>query len=116
VVEDLSREQPMSIAEPATTARPDRGDTDHPGGSVELTLEELTELALAGDPDAPLADDAVPLTAHHADGPLPAWYMPAATARSRGRTGVAVTIVIIAALLLIVASGLCITYGQLTVA
>ena len=89
---------------------------DPPADTVELTLDELTELALAGDPDAPLAEDAVPITDHHADGPLPAWYMPAATARSRGRTGVALTIVIVAALLLIVASGLCITYGQLTVA
>ena len=81
-----------------------------------VTLDELTRLALAADPDAPLPEDAVPLTGRPDDGPLPAWYMPAASGRRRGRAGVAVTIVIVAALLLIVASGLCITYGQLTIA
>jgi hypothetical protein len=80
------------------------------------TLEELTRLALAADPDAPLAEDAVPFGAA-AEGDLPSWYMPVASGGGlSGRRGVAVAVLIVAALLMIVASGLCITYGQLTIA
>jgi hypothetical protein len=43
--------------------------------------------------------------------------MPAPSAgRRSGRRGIAVVVLIIAALLMVVASGLCITYGQLMVA
>jgi len=81
-----------------------------------LTLDELTRLALDADPDVQLSDDAVPFGAAD-EGDLPSWYMPAASGgRLSGRRGVAVAVLIVAALLMIVASGLCITYGQLTIA
>ena len=81
-----------------------------------LSDDELTALALAGDPDAPLPVDAVPYVADPDAEPalLPAWYMPApmAVRRTPGRTVAAVLVV--AGLVLINALGLCITYGQLT--
>lgn len=82
---------------------------------------ELVALALAGDPDAPLPDDAVPWTGRTLDnesGLLPDWYMPApmpGRGRLSGwRRGVAWLVVVSA--LLVVASGLCNTYGELVVA
>ena len=83
-----------------------------------MTDEELTALALAADPDAPLAADAVPFSIYPDEpfGALPAWYMPPAMARYAGgwrRFGI---FAIIAAFLLIDAFGLCITYGQLVAA
>ena len=82
----------------------------------ELTLDELTRLALDADADAPLADDAVPFGLA-GEGDLPSWYMPAASRRRlSGRRGVAVAVLIVAALLVVVASGFCVTYGQLTIA
>ncbi len=81
-----------------------------------LSDDELTALALAGDPDAPLPVGAVPFVADQDADPalLPAWYMPApmAVRRTPGRTVAAVTVV--AGLVLINVLGLCITYGQLT--
>ena len=79
--------------------------------------EELTELALAASPDEMLDDDAVPLEgAWGASGPLPLWYMPATTVRARGGTRAVIVAVIIVSLLVIVASGFCITYGVLEIA
>jgi hypothetical protein len=82
-----------------------------------ISDEELTALALAADPDAPLDDDAVPfteLTGSGADGPLPSWYMPAA-AGGRLLTGWRrlPPALIVASLLVINGCGLCITYGKL---
>lgn len=90
-------------------------DADHDAG---ITDAELTALALAADPDAPLGDDAVALSEVIApDGPrlLPDWYMPApmggaAPLRGWRRRVIAV---VIAAFLVITAYGLCNTYGQL---
>ena len=51
-----------------------------------LTDAELTALAMAADPDAPLDEDAVPLHIHlaqFAGAALPSWYMAPATARPR---------------------------------
>jgi hypothetical protein len=82
-----------------------------------VTDDELAELALAADPDAPLDADAEPLAgAWGRSGDLPLWYMPApsGTVRGRGR-GVVVSIVVLA-LLVVVASGFCITYGILEIA
>ncbi len=81
------------------------------------TDEELTALALAADPDAPLDADAVPLatvTGESAEGPLPDWYMPAA-AGGRLLTGWrrVPPLAIVASLLVINGCGLCITYGKL---
>ncbi len=108
----------MALTETDAPTGIDRsGAPDGHLGADEVTLEELTRLALAADPDAPLPEGAVPLGPAVDDGPLPSWYMPAATTRRlRGGRGVAVAVLIVAALLMIVASGLCITYGQLTIA
>lgn len=80
-----------------------------------LSDAELTALALAADPDAPLSDDAVPLSVHLAQfaGALPQWYMPPAMTRSGPRWRLPVVVAIISAFLLIEALGLCNTYGQL---
>ena len=81
-----------------------------------LTDEELTALALAADPNAPLGDDAVPLSVHLAQfaGALPQWYMPPAIARSSSRWRVPVVVGIVSAFLLIDLMGLCNTYGILS--
>lgn len=86
----------------------------HPG--LPLTDEELTALALAADPDAPLPEDAVPLPFAGAsdDVGLPAWYLPAPARVVRTRARVVAAIAVVAGLVVINALGLCITYGQLT--
>ncbi len=83
----------------------------------EITDEELAALALAADPDTPVAPDAVPfaeLTGARADGPLPEWYMPAAPG-GRLLTGWRrlPPVLVVGSLLAINACGLCITYGKL---
>ncbi len=84
---------------------------------MEISDEELTALALAADPDAPLDDDAVPFDAHLAEFPelLPSWYMPAPSAYRRSRRRAALVVLIIAALLVINACGLCITSGHVEI-
>ena len=97
-------------------SRIDRGD----GTEQALSDEELAELALAADPDAGIAADAIPLdellesdTAAPRSDLLPGWYMPPPMGRSgllqgwRRRT----VFVIIASFILITAYGLCSTYG-----
>jgi hypothetical protein len=84
-----------------------------------LSDEELTRLALEADPDAPLSDEAIPLSLHlaqFAGAALPDWYMaPAMSARGRGwRTLVVCGIIF--AFVLIEALGLCNTFGALTIA
>lgn len=84
-----------------------------------MTDEELTALALAADPNAPLPDDAVPIWSLDpvgVDPALPAWYMPVATApRMRGwRRRVA--LLLIGSFLAINAAGLCSTYGHVVIA
>ena len=85
-----------------------------------LTDDELTELALAADPDAPIAADAVPLGELLAAGGssggnelLPGWYMPVPMGGGRLLTGWRrrTVLVIVASFLLINAYGLCSTYG-----
>lgn len=81
-----------------------------------LTDEELTALALAADPDAPLPDDAVPFEPGEpgVGTGLPGWYMPAPARVVRTRGRVVAAIAVVAGLVVINALGLCITYGQLT--
>ena len=79
-----------------------------------FTDAELTELALAADPDAPLDPDAAPLPAATFGELLPEWYMPAPIARTRKRWHRAVVALIIVAFLIINALGFCITYGVLS--
>jgi hypothetical protein len=86
-----------------------------------LTDAELTELALAADPDAPIDDDAVSfweLAGPGTAGPLPDWYMPAPMAARplsgwRRRLVRYNVFLIIASFVAINAYGLCNTYGQL---
>ena len=91
-------------------------DVDEP-----ISDEELAALALAGDPDAPLDDDAVNLwELEREDGDdalLPAWYMPSPMG-ARRLTGWRrrVAILLVVAFLLIDAYGLCSTYGDVVLA
>ena len=80
-----------------------------------ISEAELAELALAADPDAPLADDAVPLAVYldQAPGLLPSWYMPSPMIRRGKGWRVPVVLVIVAAFVIIEAFGLCSTFGQL---
>lgn len=82
------------------------------------TDEELTALALAADPDQVPDVDAVPFrgTAQAEDGLLPLWYMPPPQPVGRSRRRVAIVAIVILALIVINALGLCITYGRLELA
>ena len=79
--------------------------------SFEISEAELTALALAADPDAPIPDDAVPF----GDDPtkfalLPQWYMPApGIRRSRGRAAVMIAFAV--SLVIINIGGFCVTFG-----
>ncbi len=77
--------------------------------------EELTALALAGDPDAPIDARAVPLPVPSSRtlGLLPSWYMPAVALGRTHRYWKVVVVVLVATLFAIEAAGLCSTYGQL---
>lgn len=76
-----------------------------------LSDEELTELALAADPNAPLDADAVPWHVALGLNPLPEWYMPIPMARGRGRGTRIVVASLVVGFLVIGAFGLCITSG-----
>ena len=83
-----------------------------------LSDDELCALALAADPDAALDDDAVCLPdviGREAPRLLPEWYMPAPMGGAAPLRGWRRRVVglVIAALLVITAYGLCNTYGQL---
>jgi hypothetical protein len=85
---------------------------DASGEAPFISDDELTALALAADPDAPIPDDAVPFCASVglAAELLPSWYMPPPSLRrSRKRTIVFAGIVF--SLLIIDVMGLCVTYG-----
>ncbi len=84
---------------------------------VAISDEELTALALAADPDAPLADDAVPMSSLLMEFPelLPSWYMPAPGGFTRSRRRAAVVVLIIVALVAVNAVGLCVTSGHLEI-
>lgn len=86
-----------------------------------ITDEELTQLAMAADPDAVVPDDAVSVWEFLGDETnllLPEWYMPATAGRptSGRRWKRAVVIVVIIAFLVVNAYGLCSTYGSITIA
>jgi hypothetical protein len=80
----------------------------------DFSEAELTELAMGADPDAPLGDDAIPLSVYlgQAPGLLPLWYMPAPMARERKGWRLPVVLVIVAAFVVIEAFGLCSAFGQ----
>ena len=88
--------------------------------ATPITDDELAALALAGDPDAPIAEDAVPYweaVGGERDDLLPSWYMP--TPMGSGRLSRPwrrrIVLLIIAAFLAIDSYGLCNTYGQLVI-
>jgi len=85
---------------------------------LALSEAELTELALAADPSAPISPDAVPIGQHLAQFALalPEWYMPPAMARSGPKWRIPVIGTIIAAFVIIEGLGLCNTYGLLSLA
>jgi hypothetical protein len=80
------------------------------------TDEELTALALAADPDMPIAEGAVPISIHLAQlgSALPLWYMPPAASRGGRRWKAPFVIAVVSAFLLIDLLGLCNTYGVLS--
>ncbi len=81
-----------------------------------LSDEELTSLALAADPHAPIPDDAVPFGRRDDGSLLPDWYMPvpATLVRSTGKRAVVGMIVL--SLVALNAAGLCVTYGVVEIA
>ena len=85
-----------------------------------LTDAELTELALAADPDEPLDEGAISFFEYLGDQPtdglLPAWYMPAPMRRSPRAWRTGVILVVVLAFVVIEAAGLCSTYGRLVFA
>lgn len=85
-------------------------------GDEDLSDAELTELALAADPSAPLSADAVALDLHHRPGLLPSWYMPPVMLRSSKRWHRWMIAAIIVAFVTIDLFGLCSTYGPLSAA
>jgi hypothetical protein len=76
-----------------------------------ISDEELTSLALAADPNAPVELDAVPWNFGFGSNPLPEWYMPRPMARGRGRGTRIVVASLVVGFLIIGAFGLCITSG-----
>lgn len=93
------------------------GSLDEIDSPSTFTDEELTTLALAADPHAPIDPDAMPWRGD--DGQrslLPEWYMPRPMAIGRGRTTKIIIISIIVGFLLIDAFGLCVTSGFISLA
>jgi hypothetical protein len=83
--------------------------------SWTVTEAELTELALAADPDQALNSDAVPMNDYLSSqtfGLLPDWYMAPVMTRHIRRAPQLIVLAVIGAFLLIEAFGLCSTYGQ----
>ncbi len=77
-----------------------------------FTDEELADLALAADPDAPIDADAVPFGRPATDAALlPEWYMPVPGSVRRTRPRVIAVSAIIASLVLVNGAGLCVTFG-----
>ena len=77
-----------------------------------FTDDELAELALAADPDAPIDDDAVPFGGPDpAAALLPEWYMPAVGPVRRTKPRMIAVVAIIASLVVVNGAGLCVTYG-----
>jgi hypothetical protein len=107
----------MSIVECGRRSNPTEvalSDTYAP--EVGFTDTELTALALAADPDLPLAEDAVPVSIYLSQLPiaLPDWYMPSVMIRGGTRWRIPVIVLIVAAFLIIEGLGFCNTFGQLT--
>jgi hypothetical protein len=84
-----------------------------------ITDQELTELALAADPNEPLPEDAIAIGTYLSQipSPLPLWYMPPVMRSGSGRRWkTPVVLAVVSAFALIDAMGLCNTYGILSLA
>ena len=80
-----------------------------------MSDEELTRLALTASPELDLADDAVPIQPIDPTADLlPSWYMPASSGHAEPGWRRRVALVVVGAILLINAAGLCVTYGPVT--
>ncbi len=88
------------------------GDATGDGVGDEISDEELTRLALAADPEAPIDDDAVPFGDRDpaAFALLPDWYMPAPSLRRSPWRALAL-LGIAATLVIGTIGGFCVTYG-----
>ena len=88
-------------------------DVDTDISELDITDEELAELALAADPDAPLDEDAVPFHPMLAGETalLPEWYMPVDASRVRSDWHGIVAIGIAVGLVLCNAFAICVTNG-----
>jgi hypothetical protein len=97
---------------------PDTDSTLNPELRDDISDEELTALALAADPDAPLDADARPWYFGYgfAVNPLPDWYMPRPMAARRGRGTTIVVTSVVVGMVIVCAFGLCITSGFLQLA
>ena len=86
-----------------------------PQDLAPVSLDELTAQALAADPDAPLAADAVPFLGDGSAGGalLPSWYMPVPATFPRRPHHRVAALAVIGSFLVINGLGLCITYGHL---
>jgi len=76
-----------------------------------ISDEELTSLAVAADPNAPINLNAVPWNFGFGTVLLPDWYMPRPMARGRGRGTRIVIGSLVVGFLVIGGFGLCITSG-----
>jgi hypothetical protein len=92
--------------------------SDSPFEGDVVSDDELTAMALAADPDAPIDPDAQPW--HFSQGfsrnLLPEWYMPIPMARGRGRGAQIAAVSVVVGMIVICAFGLCITSGFLQLA
>jgi hypothetical protein len=88
-------------------------DVDTDFSDLDISDDELAELALAADPNAPLDDDAVPFNSTQTDEPalLPAWYMPVDASRVRSDWRGVVALGIAVGLVLCNAFAICVTNG-----
>jgi hypothetical protein len=95
----------------------DINSTESACESTDLSDDELTEMALAADPNVPLSPNAVPWTCvPSSESALPAWYMPPAVAlRTNTKTRIVVAAIILG-FLVIDSFGLCVTSGFISLA
>ncbi len=79
-----------------------------------ITDDELTDLALGADPNVDLGSNAVPIRVDPSTDLLPSWYMPASVGHVEPGWRRRVALLVVGAILLINAAGLCVTYGPVT--
>ena len=113
------RRQPEDPERPHTAKREFRQNEQELRDSDEpFTDQELTDLALASDPNIEVSPDAVPIDelltsedSRDADDLLPSWYMPAIAKGSLEGWRRRVVLLIVIAFAATTAYGVCTTYG-----